>query len=234
MEDDIYLSKEEEIPGITADMIPSVSFEILDDELMLEEDDLGEVRVINNELTVKANIKIFSQDKIDTIKDAYCPNSIIGLKKEEYEVGVLQGANSSETVVKDNIQLTDTDLKPDQIIYSNATIILTDKEIMTDRIVVEGIIKADVLYKTTDEEKNISDIKAEIPFSSALDISGASEGMKSIIRAAVENIDAAIEGNSIAIKVNVILSGKIMDELTKEFIYDVVEEEGEKPEKKLV
>ncbi|WP_156332205.1 DUF3794 domain-containing protein, partial [Clostridium paraputrificum] len=136
-----------------------------DDELMLEEDDLGEVRVINNELTVKANIKIFSQDKIDTIKDAYCPK------------------------------------------------ILTDKEIMTDRIVVEGIIKADVLYKTTDEEKNISDIKAEIPFSSALDISGASEGMKSIIRAAVENIDAAIEGNSIAIKVNVILSGKIMDEL---------------------
>lgn len=232
MQDDIYLSKEEEIPGITVDMIPSVSFEILDDELMLEEDDLGEVRVINNELTVKANIKIFSQEKIDTIKDAYCPDAIIGLKKEKYELGVLQGANSSETLVKDNIQLSDTDLKPDQIIHSNASVILTDKSIMTDKILIEGIIKADVLYKTTDEEKNVSSIKAEIPFSSGLDISGASEGMKSIIRATIENVDATIEGNSIAVKVNVILSGKIMDEITKEFIYDVVEEEGEKPEKK--
>lgn len=232
MEDDIYLSKEEEMPGITSDMIPSVYYEILDDELMLEEDDLGEVRIINNEFSVKANVKVFSQEKIDTIKDAYSPDTILGLKKDEYEVGVLQGTNSSETVVKDNIQLNDTDLKPEKIIYANAAIILTDKEIMTDKIVVEGIIKADVLYKTIDEEKYMSDIKAEIPFSSALDISGAADGMKAIIRAAVESIDAAIEGNSIAVKVSMVLSGKILYEVSKEFICDVVEEDGEKPEKK--
>ncbi|WP_294154409.1 SPOCS domain-containing protein [uncultured Clostridium sp.] len=232
MEDDIYLSKEEEIPGITSDMVPSVYFEILDDELMLEEDDLGEVRIINNEFSVKANVKIFSQEKIDTIKDAYSTDCNLDLKKEEYEVGVMQGTNCSESVVKDNIQLGESDLKPEQIIYANAVIILTDKEVMTDKIVVEGIIKADILYKTTDEEKYMSDIKAEIPFSTALDISGAVEGMKPIIRAAVENIDAAIEGNSIALKVNILLSGKILYEVNKEFICDVAEEDGEKPEKK--
>ncbi|WP_294405452.1 SPOCS domain-containing protein [uncultured Clostridium sp.] len=232
MEDDIYLSKEEEIPGITSDMVPSVYFEILDDELMLEEDDLGEVRIINNEFAVNANVKIFSQEKIDTIKDAYSTDCNLDLKKEEYEVGVMQGTNCSESVVKDTIQLGESDLKPEQIIYANAVIILTDKEIMTDKIVVEGIIKADILYKTTDEEKYMSDIKAEIPFSTALDISGAAEGMKPIIRAAVENIDAAIEGNSIALKVNILLSGKILYEVNKEFICDVAEEDGEKPEKK--
>ena len=123
-------------------------------------------------------------------------------------------------------------MKPEQIIYANASIILTDKEIMTDKIIAEGIIKADILYKTTDEEQYMSDIKAEIPFSTALDISGAADGMKAIIRAAIENIDAAIEGNSIAVKVNMILSGKILYEVNKEFICDVIEEEGEKPEKK--
>lgn len=232
MEDDIYLSKEEEIPGITADMIPSVYYDILDDELMLEEDDLGEVRIINNEFSVKANVKIFSQEKIDTIKDAYSPYTNLSLKKDEYLVGILQGTNSSESVVKDNVQLNDNDLKPEQIIYSNASIILTDKQIMTDKIIAEGIIKADILYKTTDEEKYMSDIKAEIPFSTSLDISGAEEGMKAIVRATIENIDASIEGNSIAVKVNIILGGKILYEVNKEFICDVEEEEGEKPEKK--
>ena len=56
--------------------------------------------------------------------------------------------------------------------------------------------------------------------------------MKAIIRGAVESIDAAIEGNSIAIKTNISLSGKILYEINKEFICEVVEGEGEKPQKK--
>lgn len=58
LEDDIYLSKEEEINGITSDMIPTVSYEISNNDLMLEEDDLGEIRIINDELVVRANVKI--------------------------------------------------------------------------------------------------------------------------------------------------------------------------------
>ena len=50
---------------------------------------------------------------------------------------------------------------------------------MKDKVIVEGIIKADVLYKTTDEEKYLSNIKAEIPFSSMIDIFGANEGYES-------------------------------------------------------
>ena len=65
-----------------------------------------------------------------------------------------------------------------------------------------------------------------------IDIAGAKDGMKAIIRAGLENIEAAIEGNTIAIKANLCLSGKILYEISKEFICDVVEEEGDKPEKK--
>ena len=232
LEDDVYLSKDHEMNGITSDMTPSVSFELLDNELMLEEDDLGEVRIINTEFIVKAHVKVFSKENIDVIKDAYSPDCLLDLKKDEYEVGILQGINNTESLVKDNIQLTDTDLKPEQVISASAAVILTDKEITQDKVIVEGIIKADILYKTTDEEKYLSDIKAEVPFSSIIDIAGTKDGMKAIIRAGLESIEAAIEGNTIAIKANLSLSGKILYEISKEFISDVVEEEGEKPEKK--
>ena len=232
LEDDIYLSKEEEVKGVTSDMLPTVCYEISNNDLMLEEDDLGEVRIINDEFIVKANVKVFSKENIDTIKDAYSNKCLIGLKKDEHEVGILHGANSSESIIKYNIQLKDKDLKPEHIISQNAAIILTDKQVMRDRVVIEGIIKAEVLYKTTDDEKYLSNVKAEIPFSAMIDIFGANENMKSIVKANLESIDASIEGNSIAIKATIILSGKVLYEMTKEFISDIVEEEGDMPEKK--
>ena len=232
LEDDIYLSKEEEVKGVTSDMIPTVCYEISNNDLMLEEDDLGEVRIINDEFIVKANVKVFSKENIDTIKDAYSNKCLIGLKKDEHEVGILHGANNSESIVKYNIQLKENDLKPEHIISANAAIILTDKQVLKDRVVVEGILKADVLYKTTDDEKYLSSVKAEIPFSAMIDIFGANENMKSIVKGNLESIDAAIEGNSIAIKATIILSGKILYEVNKEFISDIIEEEGDMPEKK--
>lgn len=232
LQDDIYLSKEEECNGVTAEMMPSVSYEILNNDLMLEEDDLGEARIINTEFVIKANIKVFSKENIDAIEDAYSPKFLIGLRKDEYEVGIIQGANSSETIVKDTIQLKENNLKAEQIICANATVILTDKEVMTDKVLVEGIIKVDILYKTTDEDKYLANVKSEIPFSSIVDVNGANEGMKAIVRVNLENIDASIEGNSIAVKATLTITAKICYEINKEFISDVVEEDGDKPEKK--
>lgn len=232
LEDDVYLSKEEEISGITPDMIPTASFEITNNNLMLEEDDLGEVRIINGEFAVKASVKIFSKENIDTIKDAYSTKCSLGLQKDEHEVGILHGVNNSESIVKHNIQLKENNLRPEHIISANGTIILTDKQVMKDRIIVEGIIKADVLYKTTDDETYLSSVKAEIPFSAAIDIFGADENMKSIVKAGLENIEAALEGNNIAIKAVVVLSGRVLYDMNKEFVSNIVEEEGEIPEKK--
>lgn len=232
LHDDIYLSKEEECNGVTGEMIPSVSYEILNNDLILEEDDLGEVRIINTEFIIKANIKVFSKENIDAIEDAYSPKFLIGLQKNEYEVGIIQGTNSSESIVKDTIQLKENNLKAEQIICTNATVILTDKEVVADKVLIEGIIKVDILYKTTDEDKYLANIKSEIPFSSTVDVNGANEGMKAIVRVNLENIEASIEGNSIAVKAMLTITAKICYEINKEFISDVLEEDGEKPEKK--
>ncbi|WP_459480131.1 DUF3794 and LysM peptidoglycan-binding domain-containing protein [Clostridium saccharoperbutylacetonicum] len=232
LEDDVYLSKEEAISGITSDMFPTATYEITNNNLMLEEDDLGEVRIINDEIVVKVNVKIFSKENIDTIKDAYSPKCLLGLQKEDHDIGILQGMNNTEAIVKHNIQLKENDLRPEHIIAVNGNIILTDKQIMRDRVAVEGIIKVDILYKTTDEDRYMASIKAEVPFSAMIDISGADENMKSIVKAYLDNIDAFIEGNSIAIKANIILNGKILYEMNKEFISDIIEEEGNVPEKK--
>ncbi|SFC33738.1 DUF3794 and LysM peptidoglycan-binding domain-containing protein [Clostridium uliginosum] len=232
IEDDVYLSKEEELKGVNSEMMYSVSYDIVNNDLMLEEDDLGEVRIINNEFLVKANVKVFSKENIDVIKDAYSPKFLIELRKDEYELGAIQGTNSSEIMVKDNIPLKENNLKPDQIISSNASVIITDKQVEIDKVIVDGILKVDILYKTSDQDKYVASVKSEIPFTSIVDIFGARDGMKAIIRNNLENIDTTIEANTIAVKATVILSAKICYEMKKQFISDVIEQDGEAPEKK--
>ncbi|NFO46073.1 DUF3794 domain-containing protein [Clostridium botulinum] len=232
IEDDVYLSKEEEVKGVNSEMMYSVSYNIQNNDLMLEEDDLGEVRIINNEFMVKANIKVFSKENVDVIKDAYCPNFPIELKKEEYELGAIQGTNSSEIIIKDNIALNENNLIPDQIICSNGTILISDKQVETDKVIVEGTLKVDVLYKTSDQDKYLANVKAEIPFNSIIDMQGAKKGMKAIIKCNIESLEATIEANTIAIKASAILCAKICYEVKKQFICDVIEQEGEVPEKK--
>lgn len=231
LDDDVYLSKEVDLEGVTSNMIPEAYFNIANDTIMLEEDDLGEARIINVDIIVKAAVKVFSNEEIETVKDAYCPNELIELKKDEYEVGIMQGSNTTETIVKDGISLKENDLRPEQIISADAVVIVTDKKTKKDRVEAEGIIKFNILYKTSDSEKYLSSIEGEIPFTGAIDIKGSDEGMNAIVKASIENIETFIEGNSISIKAVVGLNTKVLYEMKKEFISDVTEQEGDKPQK---
>ena len=82
LEDDVYISKEEEAIGVTSDMNSTVSYEIQNKDIGLEDDDLGETRIINIEFLVKGNAKIFSNHSIDVIEDAYSPTFPLELKKK--------------------------------------------------------------------------------------------------------------------------------------------------------
>ena len=64
---------------------------------------------------------------------------------------------------------------------ATGSIIVTDKKVTDDKVTVEGVIKANVIYKTTDEEVGYSQISGDIPFTVVLDINGAKEGMKAIV-----------------------------------------------------
>ncbi|PRR83175.1 DUF3794 and LysM peptidoglycan-binding domain-containing protein [Clostridium vincentii] len=232
MEDDVYLSKEEEIPGIFADMIPSISYEIKNSDISIEEDDLGEARIINTEFLVRAIVKVFSDENIDIIKDAYSPKFPIELVKNNYEIGVMLGTQASENIVKDSIYLKEANIKPEKIITASGNTIVTEKNISNDRITIEGIIKVNVIYKTSDDNIGFGHVEGDIPFTITLDMPGAKEGMKAIVKCLLEGIDANIEANTIAIKATLSISSKVFYEITKEFISDVIESEGEGQKKK--
>lgn len=232
LEDDVYLSKEEEIVGVQAEMVPTVLYEIQNSDIGLEEDDLGETRIINTEFMVKAGVKVFSDENINLIKDAYSPKFIIDLLENEYEVGVIQGIQSAESIVKDNIYIKEDDLKPEHIVNTTGNVIVNNKVISQDKVTIEGLVRVNVVYKTTDQEKAFAQVGADIPFTVVLDILGISDEMKAITRCDLESLEATLEANTIAVKATLSIDAKVSNEVNRKFISDVIESEEEVPEKK--
>ncbi|MDQ0148840.1 SPOCS domain-containing protein [Eubacterium multiforme] len=232
LEDNIYLSKEMEMAGVTPDMLVTADFNIKNKDITVEEDDLGEARIVNTEVLVICSAKVFSKKNIDVIVDAYSPKFKIEVSRDEHNIGMLQGIYNNESIIKDNIYINEGNMMPEKIITNLANVILTDKSVAQDKIKVSGYIKVNVIYKTNDEETYLDKVSGDIPFNISIDANGANENMKALVKASIENLDVAIEANTISIKANIDVIAKVLFEIKKEFVSDIVEREGEEIKKK--
>lgn len=86
LQDDVYLSKEEEAIGVNSDMLASNQIEIVSYDYIVIADDLGESRAVNIEFLVKGSVRVVSKEVIDVIKDAYSPTKSVLLTKKKYNI----------------------------------------------------------------------------------------------------------------------------------------------------
>ena len=232
LQDDIYLSKEEEAIGVSGDMLTSSQIDIVNYDSIVTTDDLGENRVINVEFMIKGSIKVLSKEVIDVIKDAYSPTQSIELTKKSYEIGLIHGVVPTEIIVKDNLYPKDENDKIACIVCATGCPIITDKSIEEDKVKIEGIIKASILYKTTEEDCKIDMCNGEVPFTSVVDLKGIKANMISLCKVHLENLDATVEANTIGIRATLSVLVKVCYKVNKEWIVDITESEEEKECKK--
>ena len=232
LQDDIYLSKEEEAIGVSGDMLTSSQIDIVNYDSIVTTDDLGENRVINVEFMIKGSIKVLSKEVIDVIKDAYSPTQSIELTKKSYEIGLIHGVVPTEIIVKDNLYPKDENDKIACIVCATGCPIITDKSIEEDKVKIEGIIKTSILYKTTEEDCKIDMCNGEVPFTSVVDLKGIKADMVSLCKVHLENLDATVEANTIGIRATLSVLVKVCYKVNKEWIVDITESEEEKECKK--
>lgn len=232
LEDDVYVNNEIEIDKATSDMTAFSDFDLDRVEYNIRQDDLGENRLIDIEALVRAKVKVMNKSSLDMIEDAYCPNCLMELYKNKYDLNVLHGHNSCETIVKDNLELEGDTPLPTNVIMTNGKVIITDKKVVEDKVVIEGIVKVDVIYRTNDADKYLFKVDEELPFSCSLDIPGTKIDMQCISKAYLENIEASIEANTIAVKAVVGVYVRVNYMVKKEFLTGISKLDDEVPKKK--
>ena len=232
LEDDVHVSQVEEIENINIDMITTANFRISNVNYLVEKDDLGEDRILDIEMLVDGDLKVVSKEHIEIIEDAYSPSRNMDLKKDIANISLLVDRGISEYIVKDNIQIDPERGAPLQIISTIGKIISLEKRINEGKVLLDGIIGVDVLYKTSDEERGIGKVTGEIPFSTIIDVSKAKEGMKALVKSWIDTIQANIEANTIGIKAIITSVVDVFKAFKKAYITAIEEKEGDMPNKR--
>ena len=123
-------------------------------------------------------------------------------------------------------------MMPDKIITAAGDVVITEKSVEENKIMVGGYIRVNVIYKTNDESKYLDKVSGDIPFNISIDASGVNERMKALVKAAMENLDVSIEANTIAVRCTLVTIAKVLYEVEKNFVNDIVVGDGEEVKKK--
>ncbi|MGG7142185.1 DUF3794 and LysM peptidoglycan-binding domain-containing protein [Clostridium nigeriense] len=232
LEDDVYLSKEEEVPGITGDMISSLDLRVADSQYAVNLDDVGENRLVNIEFTVRGNVKVYSNEKVEILKDAYSPTMNIELENSNKEFTLIHNIENHEISAKEVLDLENKEDRVDEVIAVTGCPIIKDKVVENEKLKIEGVIKVYIIYKLSGEEINYGILTGDVPFNAVLDIKGLRKDMNVLVKPYIENIDTNVEGNAISVKATVGLNVKSFYKVSKNYVNNVSEGQEEVKEKK--
>ncbi len=122
------------------------------------------------------------------------------------------GENVYSTVVEEDANVPD--INPDlyKILAPTARVMIKNCEVMTDKVMVNGVVLVGILYSADVEGKPLSSMDVALEFSQGIEIPGAMPKMKEQVNAVVQNIDCStINSRKLNIRIIMDIHCKIED-----------------------
>ncbi|MBK5240221.1 SPOCS domain-containing protein [Clostridium sp.] len=232
IENDVMLSKELEFKEVNPYMENYTDFNVEAIEFDIKEDDLGEKRIIDVEFMIKTSTRAMHKEEVDVIEDVYSPTTNLEMDKKDFGLNVMQGQLFTETLVKGDIEINSDVARLSKIIMCNASVCVTDKKVIEDKVIIEGVMNVTALYRSNDEENYLSAVSDEIPFTCGAEILGTKINMSSMCKVTLENINADIDAGKISVRAVVKVYVRVNYMVQKKFLVDVYPMDGEIPMKK--
>jgi hypothetical protein len=177
VENDIPFNGSVDVAGAKVDMFADVALTAQDQYVQVRPDSDGEDRVIDIEVSVGVSLKVYSSESIEILEDAYATDQDVRISKTPVSYPRLVCRNRNQTTVKEVVQI-DPD-SPDmlQIFKVKGVSVLDDVKVIEDKIIAEGIIKADVLYVAQSDETPLFNHQTVIPYRQVIETKGSAPDM---------------------------------------------------------
>lgn len=154
----------------------------------IDENENGENRVINIEITVGVEFEITNSSENMVLEDAYSVNNEIKTENVQICVNNEICRNKSQYPVKEVISLSEEAPDMLQIFKAGGTPYIDDVKIYDNRVVIDGGINADIMYVTGDDAMPVYNYRGVIPFSQTVEARGAKEGMRADLSSGIAHI----------------------------------------------
>ena len=145
----------------------------------------------------------------------------IELIKEAFKVEELKGSNEIQALVETEVYISPTKPNIEKILWVQGKVDILNTKLIKDKLIVNGVTRFNILYKSTEEENNIHTMETLKEFREEMDIPGIDEDMISRVKSKIEYIQWDQEESRIGLQAFVNLSGEVSEFSTKETIKEI-------------
>lgn len=188
-----------EMPGVLKESLGEVKLEVVEGIYEIIEDDSGELRLIDLEINIRVNGKVYDHRTIPLIVDVYSTKGKLNIEKED--INILE--NVDKVTHEESLDI-DIGIDVAEVLDIREHFNIVDKRIIDDQIVIEGLLFVEVFYIEgfSNQLRNFKDqfpVKSNINFdgkdSLVLDIDEKLGDMDFEIKKDVLSIDNHVKYN---------------------------------------
>lgn len=155
-----------EIEGAEAEMNYSLDIDVKELSHDVRGDINGNLRIIDLETSVKIDAKVFDQSEKQIVTDTYSTVNKFEVKNENIFLTQNLAKHNIEEVIRQNVEIKTGSIV--KLCSASAKAVITDKRVLEEKVIVEGIAQVEIIYIGKDQTLNVE--KSEIPYKSYIDI----------------------------------------------------------------
>lgn len=146
----------------------------------------------------------------------------VELIKDVLRIEELRGKEETQALVETEIYLNPSKPGIGKILWTDGLVEILTTKVIRDRLIVSGVVKFKIVYKSEDQENNIYSIDANSDFREEIEILGITEEMSAFIKPNIEYIEESIlDERKLSLKALVSMTAKVEEVNTLEIIKDV-------------
>jgi hypothetical protein len=192
-------------------------------------DDDGEERVLCADVTITAIVKVHSQGEVVLLDDAYYINKDLRFTRESVKMPRMICRNKNQCPIKDIIQVDQNSPDMLQIFQVTGDLLIEGMKLFEDRITVEGIINANILYVAKNDDSPLYNYKAFLPFKQTIEAKGAMPHMEANVEHSIDHIGFnMLSSREVEVRYLVCFTAKVVDNNAVSVITDIQFDEMDK------
>ena len=207
--------------GTLGGMFGDAQLYILDSLIDVNPDENGEDRALAVEVLIGADINVLNSQELAVLEDAYCIDQALDITKEDMAYNHLVCRNKSQFNVKEVVTLEDA---PEilQVVWVSGSLRLEERKVVDDKVVVEGIVMADVLYVANSDQAPIYNYKTVLPIRQVIETKGAKLGMEAVVTQSIDHIGFnMLSGKEVELRFVVSVDTLVQEDVKAQYITDI-------------
>lgn len=207
-----------EVPGAFDGMKEEILLNIGDFNYNFKDNSESNTSMLEIECTVCCKVKVTDEVTREVLQDAYSPQKIVKFDHRLINLNKSLYSESENFTVRETLSIDYDNVQVKDIVNVCTSISIENAYVDGNKSIIQGIIKAVILFVPVEGEKMVYKLSEEIPFENDVDIENLSDTCSIFNTVCIDKVEADISRDEIDLVVKVKRFTEVIDKKSESFI----------------